>query len=180
MSHDDETDETEESTESKRAGVRDVAQRDLDMAGFRILNAKGAPGNGGGGGGGGGEGAPGPIVVDDASMQSLQNANGLIWQQAVDVSEMPEELTCTLSAIVLATGGRGKVELKVGGDVDQTDGKTVASFDSRNSEGELKSASGDFTRSDDEDVLLLKVVADAPNQTKMRIWGKSISVRGAG
>ena len=64
--------------------------------------------------------------------------------------------------------------------MDQTDGKTVASFDSRNSEGELKSASGDFTRSDDDDVLLLKVVADAPNQTKMRIWGKSISVRGAG
>jgi hypothetical protein len=177
MAHED-SEENEETTESKRTGVRDVAQRDLDMAGFRILNAKGAPGNGGGGGGG--EGAPGPIVVDDASMQSLQNANGLIWQQAVDVSEMPEELTCTLSAIVLATGGRGKVELKVGGDVDQTDGKTVASFDSRNSEGELKSASGDFTRSEDEDVLLLKVVADAPNQTKMRIWGKSISVRGAG
>jgi hypothetical protein len=174
MSHED-TEENEDNPESKRTGVRDVAQRDLDMAGFRILNAKGVPGNGGGG-----EGAPGPIVVDDSSMQSLQNANGLIWQQAVDVSQMPEEISCTLSAIVLATGGRGKVELKVGGDVNQTDGKTVASFDSRNSEAELKNASGDFTRPDDEDVLLLKVVADAPNQTKMKVWGKSITIRGAG
>ena len=49
MSHED-SEENEDSTESKRTGVRDVAQRDLDMAGFRILNAKGAPGNGGGGG----------------------------------------------------------------------------------------------------------------------------------
>ena len=173
MSHED-TEENEETTESKRAGVRDVAQRDLDMAGFRILNAKG-----GGPSNGGGESSPGPIVVDDPSMQSLQNAAGMIWQQAVDVSQLPDELSCTLTAIVQASGGKGKVELKVGGDVDQPDGKTVASFDSRSSEGELKSASGDFSKSDDDDVLLLKVVADAPNQTKMKVWGKCISIRGA-
>ena len=191
----------------RRTMTRDVAQRERDQAGHRIVNLgepkeskdatrtdnestpKASSGSGSPGksllaapadhvhpaspGGGGGAAS---VVVDDPSMQSLENAASVIWETAVDLSDFPgRKLSCSLAGIVQAIRGRGKFTLKMGGDIGQGDGTTVASFESSDSGGELKRAQGEVDKPDERTVLF-KVMAEA-DDSKVRISGKSITIR---
>lgn len=188
--------------------TRDVAQRERDQSGHRIVNLgepkekgdatrtdnestpKPASGSGSpgksflaapadhvhpatGGPGGGGM----AVVIDDPSVQSIQNAVSVIWEQAVDLGDFPgKKLSCSLSAICVATG-KSKVTLKMGGDIGQGDGTTVASFETSDPGGTLKRAQGEVDKPDQR-VVLFKVIAETEDkETKLRISGKSVSIR---
>jgi hypothetical protein len=186
--------------------ARDVAQRELDQAGFRIsklgdptqagdatktdntslpkpASGEGAPGSSflaapadhvhpaaPGTGGSGGE----LIAIDDPSQQAASGGPFVIWQAAVNFGELPgDKVLCSVGAVVRAVGGAGKVELKIGGDPNRSDGALAVAFETTSGGDEVKGGRAEIAKPSGLEIVKL-LAGTVSNEAQVFVKAKSI------